>query len=249
MALVTPEDIRSEPQRLELLQRLQTLSSSHDEYLGLVSMLTIWPPMSTAELETKPSNTILVRMIENRLPFVEATRMLISSNNVTDSDVEFIRGKLEANEANWSQTDGHVKIAFLKLCLVSRNEKLVKNFLRFIELECFDNELDYDRLDQYEDIASLQLVLADKELMELLLQDQLYLVVVLTPLYALFVHYILSNESKSLIYEVVRALKKNEQLLEAAKLFAETENFCSSYKTVTSCLELIKKFDWIVSNY
>lgn len=244
---VTSDDIRTEPQRLELLERLLSLSTSAEEHLALINLLTIWPTFSnkTTDLEnpaSKPSNRLLVRMIERNLSFIDGARMLITHEALTDADIESIRAELENDETEWNESKGQRQLAYLKLCLACKAEKILKHFLRFIELDCFTSELDFDNLDQYADVLSLQEILGDRELMELLLQDQQYLAVVMTPLYPLFASYLLNTESKNVIYEVVRRLRESGHGLEAAKLFADTEGFCGSYRTLSSCVELLQKF-------
>ena len=118
---------------------------------------------------------------------------------------------------------------------------MIDGKMRNTQLECFQLST-YGNLADHEDMASLDSILNDTDLMSLLMEKNFYLQLLNTPLYLIFAHYVLNNESKLVIYEMVRFLKQNEHAIEAARLLAETENFYTSYRTLSASLALITKF-------
>ena len=239
--LVDSNTIRSDEERLSLINHLINISSSQNEFTGLVNLLKVWPPFQNVDsLEQKPSNKILINLVNKGLSFVQSVRELKEAHILVDNDMEKIKSQLEEMN-NWNEEDGVYKIRYLKMCLAYQNEKILKNYLRFVELECFMNEIEFACVNQYS--ASLELILKDSELMELIRQDKTYVSLIHTPLFFIFTHFTLNNSAKDVIYDIVRCLKKHEFLPEAAKLFADAEDFYGGYQTISSCLALVEKFE------
>ena len=239
--LVESSSIRSESQRAELFDKCVQASVRQEDFSALISLLKIWPEFQASEdIEKKPWNQLLVKLIINKIAFVECIKELHKADQFNEVDIEFVREQLESDET-WNKSDGLFQLAYLKVCLACRNDKLVKKFLRNTQLECF-HLATYENLADHEDVASLDSILNDTDLMSLLMEENFYFQLVNTPLYLIFAHYVLNHESKLVIYEMVRFLKQNEHTIEAARLLVETENFYTSYRTLSSSLALITKF-------
>lgn len=241
--LVNSLSIQTESQRLELILKYIDLSEVQEHYVAVINLLKIWPSFTT--VEKSPLNCVLVKMFLNKIQFVENVKDLNKNGLITDSDINYIREELEKN-AKWNLKDGLLKIAYLKLCLAAKSKKLVRNFVDTIELECFklDELVKLNDLEDEIKCESMQSVLQDKELMHLLLEDHLYSQIMNTPLYSLFTYYMLRNEAKHTIYDLVRYLKQKENFTtEAAKLLLDVDRFHSSYKTLSVSLTLLDKFD------
>ena len=78
--------------------------------------------------------------------------------------------------------------------------------------------------------------------MDLVMQERQFLQLINTPIYSIFFSYIIKNESKENLNEIIRALKQNGHFVEAGKLLAEVENLNNSHKTLTASLSLLEKF-------
>lgn len=240
--MVTAETINSEAARMKLITRLIQLATDQVQFDGLINLLKTWPLFQNIEdTESKPLDIILTRMIKRNKSIVQSVLTLKEMSFLDDQDVECIRTQLEEDEGNWTHLDGRSKIGYLKLLLAYKNEKMLKNFIRFTADEMLDENLNYERLDT--ESGQVKTILDDKELMQLILKDEMYVILVNTPFYLLFMHYILNEESKGVIYDVVRCLKKQELVVEAAKLFGQLENFCESYRSLSNCLSLLDNFD------
>ena len=98
-------------------------------------------------------------------------------------------------------------------------------------------------MEQNEYLASIELILKDNELMKLILHDQIYVLLIHTPLFSIFIHFTLYNQAKNVSYDIVRRLRKQNFLLEASKLFADTENLYGEYQTISRCLALAENFN------
>jgi len=237
--------ISSEAARLELMMKLIHMSKTQEEFDTILSLLKIWPPFKTIEhLHEKPHNLILAKMLKSNMFFVNSVKDLKKNEILTDLDVEFINEQLKT-EDDWSKENGWLKIAFLKFAIAYKNEKVLKSFLRYTEIECLKGlNINLEAADGYEiNKTALKRSLEDKELILLILEDNTYISLIQTPFYSIFIHYILKNEPKSLIYDVVRNLKENNFLFESSKVFGSVENFCESYKTVSSLLALVENFE------
>ena len=155
-----------------------------------------------------------------------------------------IQEELEKN-AYWNLEDCHLKISYLKLCLACKSKKLIRNYLDTIALECFQpNEIEkLNDLDDENKSESLKAISGDQELMNLILEDNFYCFIMNTPLYSIFTYYLLRNESKNVIYDLIRHLKQKENFTtEAAKLLLDVDRFHNSYKTLSVSLTLIDRF-------
>lgn len=205
--------------------------------------MKVWPTFQNIESDDqKPWNKILTNLVDKNLSFVWSVQELRKAQILVDSDMEMIRSQLETMDG-WNNENGQHKIQYLKMCLSYQNEKILKNYLRFVDLKCFTNENDLDNLGENEHSASMELILNDTELMELILKDQTYVSLIHAPLFLIFIHFALNNLAKNVIYDIVRCLKKQEFLPEAAKLFADAENFHGDYQTISNCLAMVGKFE------
>jgi neuroblastoma-amplified sequence len=239
--LINSSEIENEPQRKKLINKLIDLSTTFDHCAALISLLKSWPEFTeTEKTNEKPWNNVLIKLIAGNHSIIETANELKEKNALNESDLDFIQSELRSNE-NWSKKDSLLKISFIKLSLIYKNFKRVKVFIENTDLECF-NLINIVNPNDFENDQSLVLVLNDKELMDLMLQEKSYLQLINTPLYSIFFYYIARNESKATINEIIKGLKQNGHFVEAAKLFAEVENVNDSHKTLTTSLLFLEKY-------
>ncbi len=220
------------------------MSRSQLEFDTVINLIKIWPHFKTIEnLQARPHNIIIIKMLKNNMSFVESIKELKKIEVIKDMDIEHIKEQLETDD-DWLKEEGWLKIEFLKLAMAYKNDKILKSFLRFTVIESLNGlNVDLENMDDIEENnAAINRCLKDKELISLILEDNTYITLIQTPFYLIFIHYILKNEPKSVIYDVVRNLRENNFLLESSKVFGSVESFCGSYKTVSSLLALVENF-------
>lgn len=240
--LVNSISIQNESQRLELIFKYIDLSATQKDYISVINLLKIWPTFTI--FEKSPWNSVLYKMIIDKISFVDSVKELSKNSLIKDADIVSIQEELEKN-AYWNLEDCHLKISYLKLCLACKSKKLIRNYLDTIALECFQpNEIEkLNDLDDENKSESLKAISGDQELMNLILEDNFYCFVMNTPLYSIFTYYLLRNESKNVIYDLIRHLKQKENFTtEAAKLLLDVDRFHNSYKTLSVSLTLIDRF-------
>lgn len=237
--LVDSTSIQTESDRLELIFKFIQLSHEQQDYLAVINLLKIWPIF--VNFEKSPWNIVLIKMIQNKVSFVENVKELNAINMLTENDLILIQQELETNET-W-QDNEFLKISYLKLCLAFKSKKLTKNFMDTIHIDCFKStEIEKLNHEYDEPSESLQAILSDKELMNLLIEDNFYCFIMNTPLYLIFTYYLLRNETKHVIYDVIRHLKQKENFTtESAKLLIDANQFFNSYKTLSTSLILLDK--------
>jgi len=240
--LIDSTSIQTEPQRLELILKFIELSETQDHYKAVVNLLKIWPTF--VNFEKAPWTCALIKMIRNKVTFVEIVKDLSKNSILTDTDIIFIREELETRQ-EWNDKNELLKISYLKLCLAFKNKKLIRNFLDTIELECFQSA-EIEKLlnsDEEEHGNVIQTIYSDKELMNLIIEDNFYCLIINTPLYSVFTYYLLRNETKNIIHEIIKHLKQKENFAtEAAKLLLDVDRFFTAYNTLSASLNLLDRF-------
>ena len=239
--LVDASSLENETKRKDLIFNYVALSKSYDHLLALISLLKSWPEFGqAAHSEDKPWNRIIVKLMLGNHSVIELANELKEKSFLDEIDLDYIRQELHSNE-HWLHGSGDLKRAFLKLSFVFKNFKQIKSFVEQSDLECVSliNTVNPNDFENYESLVAF---LDDKELMDLMMQEKSYLQLVNTPLYAIFFNYIVKNESKSSLNDVIKNLKQNGYLVEAAKLLAEVENFNDSHKTLSVSLSLLERF-------
>ena len=232
--LVDSNDIENESKRSDLIAEFIELSNDSKHCLALVNFLKIWPEFNSENEQEKPWNKVIIKLILNNHPLSSIIAELKPKNTIKDKDLEFIKSSLQSQE-DWSDASGYLKLSYLKLCLQLNS---VGSFKKFIE----SKELDFlDSVNKISKIENFEAILNDKELMDLLIEDKRYLQILNTSLYFIFSKYVLKNESKQTLNEIAKSLRQNGYIIEAGKLFIETEDLEESYRTISVSLKFIEK--------
>ena len=244
--LIDSSMIQNESQRLELIFKFIDLSATESHCMALVKILNIWPQFSSIEDQSqKPWINVLIKHISNSYSFINLAKDLIKNNQFNQDDLFYVKSQLEEN-SNWDNDSKYMqlKLSYLKLLFLFKNLKLIKEFINeSIDLSVMDqiqDNLDHSMIEANE---QLNAVVNDKELMNLLINEKFYLDIINTRFYCLFEWYLINNETRPTIREVIRELKMGLHLEEAGKLLLQSESFYDSYKILSVSLTLIDKFE------
>jgi neuroblastoma-amplified sequence len=236
--------INSPDERKHLILNLISQSQNDKQFFALFNLLKIWPHFyddNTANL--KHSNNILFKMITLKSKkIIENINEFNLNVKLNESDLLYIKVKLDnyltdlaSIEPNESDKDRwEMKVDYLKICLNNKNVKLVKNFV--------ENDLK-KMINKKNKLEMIEFINSDKELMDLIEKDQLYLMIINTILYDTFVNYILRNKTRDEILEMVRVLLNNNFKIEAATVLSSVENTSKSLRTLSLSLFLIDNFE------
>ena len=238
--LVDSTDIENEHQRKILIEKLIDLSKSYAHYTALISLLKSWPEFTVESASEKPWIRVLLKLVWGNHSIIELGNELKEKNILKETDLEYIKHELEADD-NWTDPDGLMKISFMKLMFLFKNFKSVRAFVDSVDLECFSliNKVNPASLESF---SSLDTILNDKELADLMMLDKAYVQLINTPLYAIFSSYVLKNETKATLSDIVKTLRQNGHNVEAAKLLVEVENLNDCYRTLSISLSLMERF-------
>lgn len=238
---IEASSIENELERRNLLDKLIGFSETNEHYLGLISLLKIWPEFQ-ADYEHKPWNLVILKTIVNGYPFIETVAELKNKNKFnSDSDLAYIKTELE-NDQKWSNSDGKLKVSYLKLLALFKEAKMMNKFIEELGIDFSElNNTDYDYTG-LENSQIIESILNDEELFKLILVDKLYTKLVNTHIFTLLIYHVVKNQTKQEILEIVRTLKKNGYICEAGKLLIDAENFYGSYRSISASMALIEKF-------
>ncbi|RNA26743.1 neuroblastoma-amplified sequence, partial [Brachionus plicatilis] len=237
--------LESEQKRKSLIMNFINLSETKPDFRALLNLIKVWPIFSEEDSNEKPLNLILSKMIQNKID----ANILSELNDdrvleLSETDLNFIRKNVILDQ-NDSKLE-FVKISFLKVSLLFKTTAIlesIKKYINTLDLECLKSlKANRGNFDELESNDSYGLVVNDADLMTLILKDNFYLEIVNTSFYAIFFNFLVRNKTKDELKEIVKVLKKNGHLMEAANLLCEAENLCDSYRTLSVSLAALEKF-------
>ncbi len=228
--LIESNDIDSSDKRFDLITKLIKLAGTNKDCLALINLLKTWPEFHSLPVDKKPWNQVLLKVIEKDMSFVELVKEIKVNKRLDEADLSFLIEQLK-NEENWATK---FMIPHLKLGVIFKQFEFIGEINSYLEKKINEKEGNRHIL--------CDLLEKDSELMKLLIEDEIYIRLLNTPIYRFFKNYLLKYEPNEVVEAVIRNLKENQYQIEAASLLVDAKGFHQQYRTLSVSMALLKKF-------